>query len=104
VEAVAVELGAEVPVAEGPVGEDAGLCVAEHPATATRTVLMIAAAPVTPGRDRLVMGGCPSLNPWIPIKGYGPAAAAVHLPGPSRGIAASSRGKHSRHALCVAIP
>ena len=62
VEVVAFELGVEVPV-EVPVGEDAGLCVAEHPTTATITALVIAAATVTPGRDRLVKGGCLSLAP-----------------------------------------
>ena len=70
VEVVAFELGVDVPAdvpaevpAEVPVGEDAGLCVAEHPTTATITALVIAAATVTPGRDRLVMGGCLSLAP-----------------------------------------
>jgi hypothetical protein len=67
----ALEFGAEVPAAEGPVGEDAGLCVAEHPTRATLNALMIAAATVTLGRNRVVMGGCPSLNPRTPTIPYG---------------------------------
>jgi hypothetical protein len=69
--AEAVEFGAEGPVGEGPVGEASGLCVAEQPATATITALMVAAATVALRRDMVVMGGCPSLNPRTPTLLYG---------------------------------
>lgn len=80
VEVVAFELGVEVPAGEVPAvevpaGEDAGLCVAEHPATAI-TALVIAAATVTRGRDRLIMDGCPPLAPQALTIRYGTAASA----------------------------
>jgi len=78
VEVVLVKPFAELPVSEGLV---AGLFVAEHPDTATITALMIAAAMVAPGRDRVVMDGCPPLNPRTFIIRYTAAGtpAAVHL-------------------------
>jgi len=47
---VGVEFGVEVTA-----GEDAVLCVDEHPTRATTTALVIAAATVMRGRDRLIM-------------------------------------------------
>jgi hypothetical protein len=87
VEEPAFELDVEVPAGEDvevpagedvevPAGEGAGLCVAEHPTTATRTAPVIAAATVTPGRDRLVMGDCLSLAAQALTIRYDTAASA----------------------------
>ena len=111
VEGSEFELGVEVPAGEDvevpagedvevPPGEGAGLCVAEHPTTATITAPVIAATTVMPGRDRLVMGDCLSLAPQaLTIRDRGQCSpAAAHLPGlgrkvrggPAGGVATSS--------------
>jgi hypothetical protein len=94
---VTLELGVGVPVGvpvevpvEVPVGEDAELCVAEHPATAKMTALVIAAAIVAPGRDRLVMGGCLSLAPrtlttrYVTVQWSCPICSGAHRRRPCR--------------------
>jgi hypothetical protein len=77
--ATAFELGAPVPTAEDvevPPGEAAGLCVEEHPTTATITAPVIAATTVLPGRDRLVMGDCLSVALQALTVRYGTASSA----------------------------